>query len=168
MRCRIGFQLLVIVFFATFGSLGRAESVTGAQRQAASDYLLAVSRNDPQVIAYAIHPAELDRLRFGVLQKLREESTRGGNAIRERLFGGAMPLADIERLTSVNFFRAVARRWSPTVRAHETLDGLSAPFISRIEGDPSGIIGLSLPLLRRVVNSLGLSWNSIAKSAVNA
>ena len=49
-----------------------------------------------------------------------------------------------------------------------TLDGLSAPFISRIEGDPSGIIGLSLPLLRRAVNSLGLSWNSIAKSAVSA
>ena len=49
-----------------------------------------------------------------------------------------------------------------------TLDGLSAPFISRIEGDPSGIIGLSLPLLRRAINSLGLSWNSIAKSAVNA
>ena len=49
-----------------------------------------------------------------------------------------------------------------------TLDGLSAPFITRIEGDPSGIIGLSLPFLRRVVNSLGLSWNSIAKSAVSA
>lgn len=49
-----------------------------------------------------------------------------------------------------------------------TLDGLSAPFITRIEGDPSGIIGLSLPLLRRVVNSLGLSWNSIAKSVVSA
>ncbi len=49
-----------------------------------------------------------------------------------------------------------------------TLDGLSAPFISRIEGDPSGIIGLSLPLLRRAVNSLGLSWNSIAKSKVSA
>jgi septum formation protein len=49
-----------------------------------------------------------------------------------------------------------------------TLDGLSAPFISRIEGDPSGIIGLSLPLLRRAVNSLGLSWNSIANSKVSA
>jgi septum formation protein len=49
-----------------------------------------------------------------------------------------------------------------------TLDGLSAPFITRIEGDPSGIIGLSLPLLRRVVNSLGLSWNSITKSVVSA
>ena len=49
-----------------------------------------------------------------------------------------------------------------------TLDGLSAPFITRIEGDPSGIIGLSLPLLRRVINSLGLTWNSIAKTVVNA
>ena len=49
-----------------------------------------------------------------------------------------------------------------------TLDGLSAPFISRIEGDPSGIIGLSLPLLRRAVNSLGLSWSAVAKSKVSA
>jgi septum formation protein len=39
-----------------------------------------------------------------------------------------------------------------------TLDGLSAPFIRNIEGDPSGIIGLSLPLLRKMVISLGYSW----------
>ena len=39
-----------------------------------------------------------------------------------------------------------------------TLDGLSAPFITRIEGDPSGIIGLSLPLLRKMIISLGYSW----------
>ena len=43
-----------------------------------------------------------------------------------------------------------------------TLDGLSAPFISRIEGDPSGIIGLSLPLLRKAVISLGLKWEDAA------
>lgn len=49
-----------------------------------------------------------------------------------------------------------------------TLDGLSAPFISRIEGDPSGIIGLSLPLLRRAINSLGLSWNAVAKLKMSA
>ena len=49
-----------------------------------------------------------------------------------------------------------------------TLVGLSAPFISRIEGDPSGIIGLSLPLLRRAINSLGLSWSAVAKSKVSA
>ena len=39
-----------------------------------------------------------------------------------------------------------------------TLDGLSAPFITNIEGDPSGIIGLSLPLLRKMFISLGYSW----------
>ena len=39
-----------------------------------------------------------------------------------------------------------------------TLDGLSAPFIATIEGDPSGIIGLSLPLLRKMIISLGYSW----------
>jgi septum formation protein len=39
-----------------------------------------------------------------------------------------------------------------------TLDGLSAPFITNIEGDPSGIIGLSLPLLRKMIVSLGYSW----------
>jgi septum formation protein len=39
-----------------------------------------------------------------------------------------------------------------------TLDGLSAPFIINIEGDPSGIIGLSLPLLRKMIISLGYSW----------
>ena len=44
-----------------------------------------------------------------------------------------------------------------------TLDGLSAPFITSIEGDPSGIIGLSLPLLRNMVMSLGYSWHDIKK-----
>jgi septum formation protein len=39
-----------------------------------------------------------------------------------------------------------------------TRDGLSAPFITKIEGDPSGIIGLSLPLLRKMIISLGYSW----------
>jgi septum formation protein len=42
-----------------------------------------------------------------------------------------------------------------------TLDGLSAPFITNIEGDPSGIIGLSLPLFRKMVISLGYSWPDI-------
>jgi septum formation protein len=43
-----------------------------------------------------------------------------------------------------------------------TLDGLSAPFISHIEGDPSGIIGLSLPTLRKMILNLGLKWSDIS------
>jgi septum formation protein len=49
-----------------------------------------------------------------------------------------------------------------------TLDGLSAPFIEHIAGDPSGIVGLSLPLLRRAINELGLSWPQIAEMVVKA
>ncbi|MFM8843088.1 MAG: Maf family protein [Actinomycetota bacterium] len=39
-----------------------------------------------------------------------------------------------------------------------TLDGLSAPFIAGIEGETSNVIGLSLPLFRHAVNSLGYKW----------
>jgi septum formation protein len=46
-----------------------------------------------------------------------------------------------------------------------SLDGLSAPFITSIEGDPSGIVGLSLPLLRKMIISLGYSWPDV-KNAI--
>ncbi len=36
-----------------------------------------------------------------------------------------------------------------------TLDGLSGPFISGITGDPSNVIGISLPLVRMMLNELG-------------
>ncbi len=42
-----------------------------------------------------------------------------------------------------------------------TLDGLGAPFIERIDGDPSNVIGLSLPLLRSMLARLGVSWPSL-------
>lgn len=45
-----------------------------------------------------------------------------------------------------------------------TLDGLSAPFIERIEGETSNVIGLSLPLLRKTINHLGYDWFAIANS----
>jgi septum formation protein len=38
-----------------------------------------------------------------------------------------------------------------------TLDGLAGPFIEGIEGDPSNVIGLSLPLFRRMLAELGVA-----------
>ncbi|OAL15970.1 septum formation inhibitor Maf [Streptomyces noursei] len=38
-----------------------------------------------------------------------------------------------------------------------TLDGRSAPFIDGIDGDPGNVIGLSLPLLRRLLAELGVA-----------
>ncbi|NJC63471.1 septum formation inhibitor Maf [Planosporangium flavigriseum] len=37
-----------------------------------------------------------------------------------------------------------------------TLDGFGGPFVDRIDGDPGTVIGLSLPLLRRMMAELGL------------
>jgi septum formation protein len=38
-----------------------------------------------------------------------------------------------------------------------TIDGLAAPFIDGIEGDPSNVLGLSLPLFRRMLDEFGVS-----------
>ncbi|MFG1810671.1 nucleoside triphosphate pyrophosphatase [Streptomyces sp. NPDC049040] len=37
-----------------------------------------------------------------------------------------------------------------------TLDGLSAPFVDGVDGDPGNVIGLSLPLLRALLADLGV------------
>ncbi len=39
-----------------------------------------------------------------------------------------------------------------------TLEGFGGAFIDRIEGDPSGIIGLSLPLVRELAAELNIAW----------
>ena len=39
-----------------------------------------------------------------------------------------------------------------------TLEGLGSAFIQGIEGDPSGVMGLSMPTLRALAQELGVSW----------
>lgn len=39
-----------------------------------------------------------------------------------------------------------------------TVDGLGGPFVERIEGDYHTVVGLSLPLLRDLLNQLGVFW----------
>ncbi|QHC67269.1 septum formation inhibitor Maf [Rathayibacter sp. VKM Ac-2759] len=42
-----------------------------------------------------------------------------------------------------------------------TIDGLAAGFITRIEGDPSTVIGMSVPTLRTLVRGFGIAWPSL-------
>lgn len=42
-----------------------------------------------------------------------------------------------------------------------TLEGFGGAFIDGIEGDPHGIIGLSLPLARRLAGELGIAWTDL-------
>lgn len=42
-----------------------------------------------------------------------------------------------------------------------TIDSLGAAFITKVEGDHSNVIGLSLPIIREMVKELGLSWTKL-------
>jgi len=42
-----------------------------------------------------------------------------------------------------------------------TLDGLGGAFIDSVQGDPSTVIGISLPTLRRLLGDLGVGWTSL-------
>jgi septum formation protein len=42
-----------------------------------------------------------------------------------------------------------------------TLDGLSGPFVTGVEGDPHNVVGLSLPLLRELFAELGVPWHRL-------
>jgi septum formation protein len=49
-----------------------------------------------------------------------------------------------------------------------TIDSLGAPYITRIEGDPSTVVGLSLPTLRRLVVRLGYDWPTLWNMGTSA
>lgn len=42
-----------------------------------------------------------------------------------------------------------------------TIDGLGGPYIERIEGDHHGVVGLSLPLLRELLDEIGVPWRDL-------
>jgi septum formation protein len=42
-----------------------------------------------------------------------------------------------------------------------TIDGLGGPFVERLEGDPHNVVGLSLPLLRRLLDEIGYRWTDL-------
>ena len=42
-----------------------------------------------------------------------------------------------------------------------TIDGLGGAFIDGIDGDPHGVVGISLPLLRRLLAELDVTWTDL-------
>lgn len=42
-----------------------------------------------------------------------------------------------------------------------TVDSLGGAFITRVEGDPSTVVGMSLSTIRRLVRELGVSWTEL-------
>jgi septum formation protein len=83
-----------------------------------------------------------------------------------RLSGGAITHREVESAcTTVHFAVPASADLQAYVASGEplrvaggfTLDGLGGWFIDGVDGDPSNVIGLSLPLLRSLVQRVGLS-----------
>ena len=102
------------------------DKVSRSQKAAALEYLAAVASGDPQRIALAIHPDDLLALRTRILGLLREEAKRDDSTIRARLFGQAMPLAEIERLTNTGLYAVLADKFYLAGREYSELEGLAA------------------------------------------
>jgi hypothetical protein len=87
-----------------------ATGVTMGQKSAALEFLQAVASGDPEAVAFAIHPDDLRALRLRILTLLRKEAQRGDSTVRNRLFGPARPLDEIEHLTDTGFYASLADR----------------------------------------------------------
>jgi septum formation protein len=120
----------------------------------------------PHTAERAIERWRAQRGRTGILHSghwvvdLRRDSPERGRGV------GAVASASVtfaDDITDSEIERYVATDEPLFVAGAFTIDSLGAPFITRIEGDPSTVVGLSLPTLRALLRRFGLDfadlWN---------
>lgn len=87
-----------------------------------------------------------------------------------RLRDGVIAHGEVESLTTTVYFatpsdadlRAYVAHGEPWhVAGGFTLDGLGGWFVDGIDGDPSNVIGVSLPLLRSLLGRVGLTVSAL-------
>jgi len=123
------------------------------------------------------HESHVARERWR-LQRGRTGSLHSGHwlidvrADREPHAVGAVATATVtfaDDLTDAELDAYIATGEPLEVAGAFTLDSLGGPFITRIEGDPSTVVGLSLPTLRRLLGQLDVAlpelWNRMPGAA---
>ena len=117
------------------------------------------SLGKPETAANAINRAKALRNKIGTLHTGHCIISTKNNLEFTDLSSSIVHFANISDAEIESY---VATKEPLQVAGGFTLDGKSAPFIDRIDGDPSGIIGLSLSTLRKGVIALGYRWEEIA------
>ncbi len=98
------------------------------------------------------------RGRSGVLHTGHHVVDTGSGAA---LGAGARTTVHFASLTDAEVEAYVATGEPLQVAGAFTLDGLGGAYVSRIEGDPHNVVGISLPLLRTLLADLGVAWHSL-------
>ncbi len=156
---------------AEFGPIGASELVVRLARAKAREVADRIGPDPHDVIVAADSLFEFDGRVFG---KARDESEvvarlramRGGQgelhtghallAAGRLTSAVATTAVSLTDMTDAEISAYVATGEPMAAAGSFTLEGRAAPFIERIDGDPSNVIGLSMPLLRRMLNELGI------------
>jgi septum formation protein len=149
----------------------KASAVSGLRPDAlvlGCDTLLDLDQTAFGKPASAQHAAEMWRRLAG-----REGTLFTGHCLIEP--GGGRRVRGIGR-TVVRFGSPSAAEVAAYVASAEpmamagafSIDGRGAPFIDGIDGDPSNVIGLSLPLLRRMLADFGLAVTDLWRTRPGA
>jgi septum formation protein len=97
---------------------------------------------------------------FGLLHTGHHVMLHQAGAITSRT-AVASTLVHFAELTDEEIDAYVASAEPLNVAGGFTVDGLGGPFITGIEGDHHNVVGLSLPLLRTMLDELGIWWPSL-------
>lgn len=108
----------------------------------------------------AVRRWERMRGRSGVLHSGHCVLVLGDGERRERLAVGST-VVHFAELSDAEIAAYVGTGEPLRVAGAFTLDGLGGPFVRGIEGDPSNVVGVSLPLLRVLLEHLAVPWPSL-------
>lgn len=115
------------------------------------------------------HTPERARERW-LVQRGRSATLHSGHWLLRVRFGEVIRSAGTTTATSLDFaadideaeIDAYVATGEPLeVAGAFTIDGRGAAFIDRIDGDPSTVVGMSIPALRRLARELDVAWPAL-------
>lgn len=165
------------------GTVAPHELVTALARAKAHDVAGAHPRTDAVVVGCDSmlhiegalvgkpHTVELARRRWAVMAG-RTGQLLTGHCVLRVLDGVVVAEATGTAVTTVRFADPPAEELEAYLATGEplevagafTLDGLGGWFVEGIDGDPSSVVGIGLPLLRRLLREVGTSVTGLWRS----
>jgi hypothetical protein len=165
--------LVLPVLLACASSTAFAAGASGAQEKGAEQFLAAVASGNAEAVAQELHPDELEKLRARLIELLRAENSRNDNTYRSRLFGPGRSLADLERMTPVRFYAALADRLRLRARAFQKIswlaavpDGKQVYLVGR--GEPPKERGSVKVVVMVALAPYGAQWRAVIPSEIEA
>lgn len=94
-----------------------------------------------------------------------------GHVVIDMSTGEMVQAISTAHVTFASFTQDAARSYISTgepleVAGSFTLEGIGSAYIESIQGDPSGVMGLSMPTVRSLVEQLGIQWPSLWNAVV--